>query len=64
VDGSGTATTVYTAQEQVVSDCPRTLNITVTGVSAPVSQVVVYLDQTNHDGWDEIDAVELVGTTP
>ncbi len=64
VDGSGIAATVYTAQEQVVDQCPRTLTIPVSGITSPVNQVVIYLDQTNHNGWDEIDAVEMVGTAP
>ena len=64
VDGSGIAATVYTAQEQVVDQCPRTLTIPVSGITSPVNQVVIYLDQTHYNGWDEIDAVELVGTAP
>ena len=64
VDTDGNAVTVYTAQEQIVDQCPRTLNVQVSGISKPVDGVVVYLDQTNHNGWNEIDAVELVGTAP
>ena len=42
--------------------CPGTFALDVTGVSSPVDTVVIYLDQSITGTWNEIDAVQLVGT--
>lgn len=66
IDASGVATEVYTGVATPLADgtypCPYILTIDVTGVSTPITQVRVTIDQTVHTGYNEIDAVELVGT--
>lgn len=42
--------------------CPGVFTLNITGVSTPVNGVIIYLDQTIGGNWNEIDAVELVGT--
>lgn len=57
----GTTATVYEAQAAPVETCPRVLEVQTLGAFTEVSALIISLDQTNHTGWDEIDAVELVG---
>ena len=52
---------VYQAQATPVAECPFVLVIPISGLDVKVGEVVVYLDQTTHPGWNEIDAVELIG---
>ena len=61
VNENGEATTVYQAEAAPVEDCPRVLEVQALGTFEAVNAVVISLDQSNHTGWDEIDAVELVG---
>ncbi len=63
-DVPGNTVTIYEADPVVEETCPLVLSISVTGIDYPVVGVTVYVDQTNHPGWNEIDAVELVGTVP
>ena len=42
--------------------CPGVFTVDVSGIDAPVDAVVIYIDQTQTLNWNEIDAVELVGT--
>ncbi len=58
---SGTAHTIYTGAPLVTQQCPRTFSIAITGVTAKVNRVKIYVDQSVVKTWDEIDAVELVG---
>ncbi len=45
------------------TECPGIFTVDVSGVSAePVVGVIIHLDQTIGGDWNEIDAVELVGT--
>lgn len=44
--------------------CPNILSVEVSGVDFLVGMVKIDLDQSNHTGWNEIDAVELVGVLP
>lgn len=62
VDAGGSRYTVYAGSPSPIADCPFVQNFPVTGVNVPVAQVIIHLDQSNHTGWNEIDAVELVGT--
>lgn len=62
VDAGGTHYTVYSGAPSPIQDCPFVQTFPVTGVNAPVAQVIIHLDQSNHTSWNEIDAVELVGT--
>jgi hypothetical protein len=42
--------------------CPGVFSLDVSGVDVPIDFVVLYLDQSLTGDWNEIDAVELVGT--
>jgi hypothetical protein len=53
---------VYAGAQTTFSQCPHLLDIQVTNVTFPVRSVRVTVDQSNHDGRDEIDAVQLYGT--
>ncbi len=44
------------------TDCPGVFAYDVSGVDMPIDFVVIYVDQSLTGNWDEIDAVELVGT--
>jgi hypothetical protein len=44
------------------SPCPGVLTVTIDGAETPVDTVIIYLDQSIGGSWNEIDAVELVGT--
>ncbi len=47
------------------TDCPGVFTVDVAGLSdEPVSGVIINLDQSLTGSWNEIDAVELVGTQP
>lgn len=41
--------------------CPGVFSLDVSGVDEPIDFVVLYLDQSITENWNEIDAVELVG---
>ncbi len=60
-EASGTPHTVYAGAPLVSPECPRIFTVAISGVTAKVNSVVVYLDQSVIGKWDEIDAVELVG---
>jgi hypothetical protein len=62
IDPSGSETVVYEGEPKAVDECPYTLSIPVTGVDTLVMGVRVTVDQSALGlGWNEIDAVELVG---
>lgn len=61
ISANGESVVVYTATP-AESACPQILTVDVTGVTFPVNQVEIVVDQTNHPSWNEIDAVEMVGT--
>jgi hypothetical protein len=42
--------------------CPGVLAIDILGEAPPVNGVIIYVDQAEIGNWNEIDAVELVGT--
>jgi hypothetical protein len=62
LDEEGNPTTVYEATPAIVTQCPNSLEIDVSDVNVPVRSIRVTIDQRNHNGWAEIDAVQLVGT--
>jgi hypothetical protein len=64
VDAQGTAHSVYESQSKTVSDCPtiQTIDLAQEGIDFLVAKLIISVDQTNHPGWDEIDAVQLTGT--
>ncbi len=59
---SGSQYTVYTTSPEIKDYCPMTRSFEIAGVDEKVSTVIIYLDQSDHSGWNEIDAVKLVGT--
>ncbi len=62
IPGGGETQIVYQAHTSVVNTCPFTLVIPISDFQTKIGEVIVYVDQTNHPGWNEIDAVELIGT--
>lgn len=64
VDLQGVQHVIYDVDPEIVEECPRTLVVPVEQMEFPINQVIIYLDQTNHPGWNEIDAVELIGVLP
>ena len=59
-DGSGTVPVPDSADPG--TECPGVLSVDVPDATAPVNGVIIHLDQTITGDWNEIDAVELVGT--
>lgn len=62
IDEAGQYHTVWEGEPAPMDECPRVFSILVTGVETPVVGVRIHLDQRAGGDWDEIDAVELVGT--
>ncbi|MBN1428066.1 MAG: hypothetical protein JXB07_06745 [Anaerolineae bacterium] len=62
VDETGVVTVVYEAQPALLEQCPYVQVIPVTGITAKVMTVIITVDQSAVDDWNEIDAVELIGT--
>ena len=60
-DNTGSSFTVYTATPENISQCPYRLEIDVKNVNTLVRTIQITIDQSNHNGWNEIDAVQLVG---
>lgn len=42
--------------------CPGVFTLNITDIQSPVNGVIIYFDQSIGGNWNEIDAVELVGT--
>jgi hypothetical protein len=63
LDDAGNSITVYQAAPAIASRCPSQLAIEVKDVNTPVKTVRVTVDQSRHNGWNEIDAVQLIGRT-
>ena len=61
-DEGGSFHTVYQGSANVVSQCPRVFTINLTDITYKVTAVMITVDQTGYGDWDEIDAIELVGT--
>jgi len=62
VDVYGEVHTIYQAQPRAQSQCPFTLVVRVEDAGYEGNRVIVYVDQTTSGGgWNEIDAVELIG---
>jgi len=61
VDEAGNSIMIYQAVPAITSQCPDILEIEVSNVNTLVRLVRVTIDQSNHDGWSEIDAVQLLG---
>jgi hypothetical protein len=61
IEPTGDDITVYEADPAVISQCPYALAITVKNVTTPVKAIRVTIDQSKNHGWNEIDAVQLIG---
>ena len=62
VDVKGKVTDVYSAAPAAAPGCPYVLKVPITGVTAKVKTVRITVDQSVlRIGWNEIDAVQLVG---
>jgi hypothetical protein len=61
VDKAGNSITVYQAAPAVIGQCPYRLEIEVKDANKLINSIRVTIDQGNHDGWNEIDAVQLIG---
>ena len=54
--------TIYEGQPQLRAQCPFQLVVAIDSADYEGSRLVVYIDQTTSlGGWDQIDAVELIG---
>lgn len=42
--------------------CPGVFTLDISGIDTPINEVTIYLDQSAIGSWNEIDAVQLVGT--
>jgi hypothetical protein len=42
--------------------CPGVFTIKIVNVNKPIGSIAIHLDQSKANKWDEIDAVELIGT--
>ncbi len=61
-DEGGSFHTVWEGQPHLESQCPRVFTINVTNIDFKVTAVLITVDQSASDAWNELDAVELVGT--
>ncbi len=46
------------------TECPGVFTLDIEDVDTTVDAVIIYFDQSIGGDWNEIDAVELVGTLP
>jgi hypothetical protein len=63
LDEAGNSIVVYETHPTIVSQCPHMLEIEVKDVNTLVRSVRVTIDQSTHNDWSEIDAVQLLGKT-
>ena len=61
VDEAGNSIMIYQTVPAISSQCPDILEIEVKDVNTLVHSVRITIDQSNHNGWSEIDAVQLLG---
>lgn len=62
IDMSGDYHTVWDGDPTPGAACPRIFTIPIDGIDFAILGVRIGLDQSDGGSWDEIDAVELVGT--
>jgi Tfp pilus assembly major pilin PilA len=60
-DTNGSYHTIYTASPKTMA-CPNQLTISINKTSYLVKAVRITVDQTTLNSWNEIDAVQLIGT--
>jgi len=60
-DGSA-AIPVPKSADSALTVCPRVFAVTLSGITQPISAVAIHLDQTKSASWNEIDAVQMLGT--
>jgi len=56
-----TLTPVYQATASITSQCPGRLEIEVKDINFYVNRIRITIDQSSHNGYAEIDAVQLIG---
>jgi len=61
-DTDGAYHTIWEGEPELVDECPTITTFSVTAAGLKAKTVRISIDQSNHTGWDEIDAVQLVGT--
>jgi hypothetical protein len=61
-DTGGSFHTVWQGTPASVAECPRVFVINISDIDFKVTSVLISVDQSVLGNWDEIDAVELVGT--
>jgi len=61
VDKAGDLITVCERAPVIISQCYYLLEIPIINVYKPVNSIRVTIDQSNHNGWNGIDAVKLIG---
>ncbi|MBN1120322.1 MAG: PPC domain-containing protein [Anaerolineae bacterium] len=59
---SGSQYTAYMTSPEIKAYCPMTRSFEIAGIDEKVDTVILYFDQSDHSGWNEIDAVMLIGT--
>ncbi|MBN1310347.1 MAG: hypothetical protein JXB30_02935 [Anaerolineae bacterium] len=62
IDEIGASYIIYEGQPATIEQCPYVMVVSVTGVTARVNTVIISIDQSVIGDWNEIDAVELIGT--
>ncbi|MBN1954120.1 MAG: hypothetical protein JW900_03615 [Anaerolineae bacterium] len=63
IDEDGYYYSIWEGEPELDAECPRVFSLSVSGVDFPITGIRLNLDQTD-GSWNEIDAVELIGTTP
>lgn len=63
IDTSGGSHIIFVGEPKLMDVCPYIMVLSITGVTDPIDQVIIYIDQSETGYWNEIDAVELIGTT-
>ncbi len=62
IDVEGVVHPVYVAAPQARPQCPFILDVPIPDIDEPGNRIKIYVDQTTSaGGWNQIDAVELVG---
>ncbi|MDY7080119.1 MAG: hypothetical protein SXV54_24830 [Chloroflexota bacterium] len=62
LDEFGYYHTVWEGEPAPTDECPRVFSVPIIGIDVPVVAVRIHLDQSKGGDWNEIDAVELLGT--
>lgn len=61
VDTAGISHIVYEGARRRENKCPYMMDIIVEGIDVTIKEVRIHIDQSGYWGWNEIDAVQLIG---